>query len=80
MRFDIDTQGRTTNIRAKICTASILEAAAVNSVQKWLYNPKIFNGQPVMRPDVEAAIRFDLADERGNVLPLPEGYSLSTSQ
>jgi protein TonB len=74
IRFDISPEGQPMNIQTTLCTNSQLKSAAVKSVQKWKYSPRIQNGRPVSRSGLETTIRFDLRDERGNVLPLPSGF------
>lgn len=74
VRFDVSPEGAPFNVQTLVCTSSQLKSATVKSVQKWKYNPKIVDGRAVSRTGVESKIRFDLADERGRVLPMPSGY------
>ena len=74
VRFDVNPKGQPFNVTATICTSNQLKSPTVRSVQKWKYAPKIQNGRPVSRSGLETTIRFDLKDERGEVLPLPSGY------
>ncbi len=74
VRFDVSPEGQPFNVQTMTCTSSQLKNATVKSVQKWKYNPKIVDGRSVSRTGVESKVRFDLADERGNVLPMPRGY------
>ncbi len=72
--FDISADGLPMNVATTTCTNSQLSSPTVKSVQKWKYAPEIRDGLPVSRSGMETVIRFDLKDERGNVLPLPSGF------
>lgn len=74
VQFDVSPEGQPFNVRATLCTNKQLKSATVKSVQKWKYAPKIQDGRPVSRAGLETTIRFDLRDERGEVLPVPNGY------
>ena len=74
VRFDISPDGKPYNVVATICTNRQLERPTIRSVQKWKYTPEIQNGHAVKRSGVETTIRFDLKDEHGKVLPVPNGY------
>jgi len=74
VRFDVSPNGQPYNVVTVLCTNSDLERPTIISVQKWRYAPKIQNGRAVMQSGVEATVRFDLMDENGVLLPLPEGY------
>ena len=74
VQFDITAQGQPVNVETTMCTSSQLKSATVKSVQGWKYAPEIRNGRAVARSGLEATIRFDLRDERGEILPLPSGY------
>ncbi len=74
VRFDVSAQGAPFNVEAISCTNRQLTSATVKSVQKWKYKAAIENGQGVSRRGLKSTIRFDLRDERGDVLPLPNGY------
>ena len=74
IRFDVSPEGQPMNIQTTLCTNTKLKSATVKSVQKWKYSPRIQNGRPVSRSGLETTIRFDLRDERGNLLPLPSGF------
>jgi len=69
MRFDIDTDGRTKNIETTKCTDEILQKSSIESVKRWRYTPNA-----PARVGVETIIRYNLQDENGKLLPLPEGY------
>ena len=72
--FDISADGLPFNVKTTRCTNAQLASPTVKSVQKWKYAPEIRGGQPVSRSGLETTIRFDLKDERGNVLPVPSGF------
>lgn len=74
VRFDVSPEGQPFNVDAYTCTTSQVKNAAIKSVQKWKYNPKIVDGRGVARTGVETKIRFDLKDERGRIMPMPSGY------
>jgi len=74
VRFDIGANGQPLNVKTTTCTNAQLKSPTVKSVQKWKYAPEIRDGRPVSRSGLETTIRFDLRDERGQVLPLPSGY------
>ena len=74
VRFDVSPQGQPINIETPICTSDLLKEPTIKFVQKWKYRPKIKEGQPVERLGIETKIRFDLQEENGILLPLPEGY------
>lgn len=73
-RFDINPEGKPFNIDTTICTDSQLRTATIKSVRKWKYSPQVEDGRPVTRSGLETTIRFDLTDERGELLPLPQGF------
>ena len=74
VRFDIGPNGLPLNVSTSLCTSKQLRSPSVKAVQKWKYAPKTQNGRAVSRSGLETTIRFDLKDERGEVLPLPSGY------
>ena len=74
VRFDISPNGKPYNMVAIICTNSQLERPSIRAVQKWKYAPKIQNGRAVKRSGMETTVRFNLKDERGNLLPVPKGF------
>ena len=73
VRFDVSADGLPYNVQTVNCTSSQLQSASIKSVQNWRYNPKMQDGRAVARSGVESKIRFDLKDERGRTLPLPNG-------
>ena len=74
VRFNISAEGLPFNVQTTTCTNNQLKSATVKSVQKWKYAPEIQDGRPVSRSGLETTIRFDLRDDRGEILPLPNGY------
>ena len=72
--FDISAEGLPFNVKTTTCTNAQLSPPTVKSVQKWKYAPEIRDGLPISRSGMETTIRFDLKDDRGQVLPLPSGY------
>ncbi|MGJ8559055.1 MAG: energy transducer TonB [Litorimonas sp.] len=66
--FDISPNGKPYNVEALICSQPLFERAAIRSVQKWVYRPKIQDGLPVTRRGLETRIRFELRDERGDII------------
>jgi len=74
MRFDVNPLGQPFNINTALCTNKMLRNAAIKSVQKWKYNPKIVKGVPVTQTGFKTRITFALKDEFGSVLPMPNGY------
>lgn len=75
MRFSISPDGQPYDVAATQCTHSVLERASIKSVLRWKYNPKVQDGRAVARSGIETKIRFDLADGRGQRLPLPSGFA-----
>lgn len=74
MRFSVSGEGQPYDVTITRCTHSSLESPSKKAVLKWKYKAKIRNGLPVAREGVETKIKFNLADERGEPLPLPSGY------
>ena len=74
VRFDVTSEGQTYNIETLKCSSDQLESATIKSVKKWKYCPKVVDGKAVTRTGIESKIRFDLIDENGVKLPLPEGF------
>jgi len=71
LRFDLSETGRPENIEVVICTDEILRDASIKSVRKWQYG---VTDKDAKRIGVKTTVRFDLMDENGVLLPLPEGY------
>ena len=74
VRFDLNEKGIPFNVKTTVCTSPILSESTLSSVSAWRYSPKYENGKTVIRSNVESTVRFDLQDETGRKLPLPEGY------
>ena len=69
VRFDVSPTGQPFNVDTTYCSSSVFKSASVKSVEKWKYQPKIQDGIAVGRRGVESKITFQLADERGNLIP-----------
>ena len=67
--FDVSPEGQPFNVKADYCSQSLFSRPSIKSVQKWKYNPKIVDGRAVSRSGVQSKITFQLADERGNLIP-----------
>lgn len=62
VEFDVTPDGTTTNIRAIDSTNSCLNSAAIKSVERWKYQPKIVDNKAEWRRGVQTAITFELAE------------------
>lgn len=69
MRFDVSPQGSPFNVVATYCTENLFERNSIKAVEKFKYNPKMQDGQAIARRGVETKITFQLADERGRLIP-----------
>ena len=69
VRFDVSVEGAPFNVSATTCTQSLFKRAAIKSVLKWKYNPKIQEGIAVSYKGVESKITFQLMDDRGRLIP-----------
>ena len=69
VRMDVGPDGRTFNVRTTGCSDRIFERATIRSVAKWRYQPMIRDGVAVTREGVTNTVRFNLLDERGNLIP-----------
>ncbi len=67
--FDVSVSGETHNISVQSCTQRLFERPSVKSVARWKYYPKVQNRQPVARRGLVTKIRFNLADEKGMIIP-----------
>ena len=74
VRFDVNEKGVPFNIQTRFCTSRVLSENTLSAVRAWRYSPKYENGKTTIRSNVKSTIAFDLHDERGRKLPLPEGY------
>ncbi|HNR75636.1 MAG TPA: energy transducer TonB [Parvularculaceae bacterium] len=62
VEFDVTPDGTTTNIRVVDTTNSCLNSAAIRSVERWKYQPKIVENVAQPRRGVQTAITFELAE------------------
>ena len=62
LQFDVTPDGQTTNIQVVDSTNSCLNSAAVRSVERWKYQPKIVDNQAEWRRGVQTQITFELAE------------------
>ena len=62
IQLDVDPSGGTANAEVVESTNSCLNRAALKSVERWKYTPKVVDGQPVWRRGVRAEIIFELAE------------------
>lgn len=63
VEFDVTPEGQTTNPRVIDTTSSCFNRAAMRSVERWKYQPKIVDNKAEWRRGVVTAITFQLADE-----------------
>jgi len=63
VRFDVTADGTPTNIRILTCSSSLFERAVERAVERWRYRPKVENGVPVSRVNVETSFVFRMPDE-----------------
>lgn len=62
VRFDVTSDGTPTNIRVLACDSSLFERAAERAVERWRYSPKVQDGIPVARVNVETRFEFHLSE------------------
>lgn len=67
--YDINEKGKPKNIKVGYCTDEVFSKKAVKSLKKWKYEPAMRDDVPVLRKTAKTKIRFQLADECGNILP-----------
>ncbi|WP_375203582.1 energy transducer TonB [Hyphococcus sp.] len=60
VQFDVTPDGQTTNIDAVESSNSCLNRAAIRSVERWKYQPKIVDNQAQWRRGVQTVITFTL--------------------
>ena len=60
VRFDVDENGRTTNIAVVDSSHSGFERAAVRAAAKFRYRPKVVDGQAVLTSGLQYRFRFEL--------------------
>ncbi len=63
VQFDVTPDGQTTNIEAIDSSNSCLNRAAIRSVERWKYQPKIVDNEAQWRRGVQTAITFNLAED-----------------
>ncbi|MEL7489858.1 MAG: energy transducer TonB [Pseudomonadota bacterium] len=61
LEYDVTAKGRTENIRVIDTTNACFNTNAARSVQKWRFKPRMRDGVPVRRPNVQTSIAFELA-------------------
>ncbi|HEY0964031.1 MAG TPA: energy transducer TonB [Pseudomonadales bacterium] len=63
VQFDITASGSVTNVMAvESEPGTVFDAAAVEAVARWRYNPSIVNGEAVDRVGMQTLLRFTLED------------------
>jgi len=62
MRFNVSPDGTPIDIVATNCTSSLFTRAAVRSVERWRYSPRVVDGVAQTRVGVETRIEFQMAD------------------
>ena len=62
VQFDVTPDGQTTNIEVVDSTNSCLNRAAVRSVERWKYQPKIVDNQAQWRRGVQTTVTFVLEE------------------
>ncbi len=61
LRFDVTPEGTTENVRVLDSDPPrTFDRAAKRAVEKYKYKPRIENGVPVARPDVEVVLSFEM--------------------
>jgi len=60
--FDVSPDGRTTNIKVADSTNSCLNRAAMRSVERWKYQPKMVDNEAQWRRGVQTAVVFKLEE------------------
>ncbi len=61
VKFDVNASGKTENIEVIETTHSCFDKAAIKSIEKWTYLPRIVEGQPIARSGVATKIIFVLS-------------------
>lgn len=62
VQFDVTPEGQTTNIQVVNSSNSCLNRAAIRSVERWKYQPKIVDNEAQWRRGVQTVITFNLAE------------------
>lgn len=60
VEFDVTPEGTTTNARVIDSTNSCLNSAALKSVERWKYQPKIVENKAEWRRGVQTVVTFEL--------------------
>jgi len=61
--FDVNTEGMIENIKIVKSTFRCLNKAAIKSIKKWRYRPRIIDGTAYPRKDIYTEITFELTDD-----------------
>lgn len=69
MSLTVSESGYAVDVRADECTESVFCQPSVESVERWIYHPKIHLGDIVERPGVETKISYRLTDHDGTIIP-----------
>lgn len=69
LRFNVDRLGQPENVVARFCTETLFERAAIESVEKWKFQPKIVDSRQIARSGVEATVKFLVSDAKGMLIP-----------
>lgn len=69
MKMNVNESGRVSDAIATYCTNDVFRAASVKSLQKWVFNPKVVNGEAISRCGVETKITYRMMDKSGKILP-----------
>lgn len=59
--FDVNPDGTTSNVRAS-CSSDLFRRAATRAVEGWRYQPRIAEGQAVMRRNLQVEFPFTLTE------------------
>ena len=62
VEFDVTPEGQTTNAKILDSSNSCLNRAALRSVERWKYQPKIVDNEAQWRRGVQTAVRFNLEE------------------
>lgn len=66
LEFSIDTEGRTSNARVIGNEPSgIFDSAALRSISKWRYSPRVVDGEPIQVDQVQVRLTFNLQKSSG---------------
>ena len=67
--FDVSPDGSPFNVRATACSDRVFRRATERSVAQWKFQPRLVDGLAVGREGVRNVVRFNLVDERGELIP-----------